>query len=116
MLIVRRDEEFYLERRAPSGIWGGLWSFPELESADELSDWCDERLAAKPLSVDEWETMRHSFSHFDLDISPLVVRVANGSRKVADGDDGKWYPIESLPQVGLAAPVEKLMKTLQALD
>lgn len=118
MLLVRRQNECYLERRAPSGIWGGLWSFPELAATEELADWCEKRLAATPVSVDRWETLRHSFSHFDLDIQPLVVRIDGTSSTVAnrandDGNGGAWYPLDNPPPVGLAAPVAKLLKSLQ---
>lgn len=118
MLIAWREDEFYLERRPPSGIWGGLWSFPELPLADsavnDIANWCHERFASKPLSIDRWDTLHHSFSHFDLDIRPIVVRLERASSKVSEEDVGSWYPLSHPPAVGLAAPVDKLVKSLQA--
>lgn len=118
MLIAWRGDEFYLERRPPSGIWGGLWSFPELSLTDsaahEVADWCRERFASRPLSIDRWDTLRHSFSHFDLDICPVVVRLGQASSTVSEAGVGNWYPLNQPPAVGLAAPVEKLVKSLQA--
>jgi A/G-specific adenine glycosylase len=116
MLIACRDSEFYLEQRPPSGIWGGLWSFPEVSSGAAAEDWCREKLSVSLLSTEQWDTLRHSFSHFDLDIRPVVVRVSNTSSKVADNSAGQWYPLSEIPPVGLAAPVEKLMKSLQAAE
>ena len=112
MLILCRGDHYYLERRPPSGIWGGLWSFPELSTADDLDDWLQQKFAVDSLAVDEWQPLRHSFSHFDLDIRPLLVRVADASGMVADNDSGNWYPLGKPPAVGLAAPVEKLMQNL----
>jgi A/G-specific adenine glycosylase len=112
MLIVRTADEYYLERRPPSGIWGGLWSFPELDTLDELPAWCERTLSSRPVAVDSLQVLRHSFSHFDLDIVPLVVRVDVASGKVADNANGNWYPLDSRPPVGLAAPVEKLMQSV----
>ena len=118
MMIVTCDNECYLERRPASGIWGGLWSFPELSPDDNdddvIGDWCEKELAASPSAIERWATLRHSFSHYDLDISPVVVRVKLASDRVADSEDSNWYPLDEPPAVGLAAPVEKLMKTLQA--
>ena len=114
MMIVTCDNECYLERRPASGIWGGLWSFPELSPDGRIDDWCEKALATSPSAIERWATLRHSFSHYDLDISPVVVRVELASRKVADSEDSNWYPLNKPPAVGLAAPVEKLIKTLQA--
>ena len=113
MLIARRGGDLYLERRPPSGLWGGLWSFPELGSDEDVGDWCERRFDSRPLSVTEWATFRHSFSHYDLDILPLVVQVEAASRRVADSAGGGWYPLAETPAVGLAAPVEKLMNSLR---
>ena len=113
MLIARCGSELFLERRPPSGIWGGLWSFPELSSRAAAVDWCQARFASLPQSMDQLDTVRHSFSHFDLDILPIVVRVAEASRTVADDRAGHWYRLDKPPRLGLAAPVQKLMKSLQ---
>jgi A/G-specific adenine glycosylase len=114
MLIARCNDELFLERRPPSGIWGGLWSFPELSTRDEAADWCQRHLASQPHSMDQLDTVRHSFSHFDLDILPIVVRVNEASSTVADDGAGHWYRMDKPSPLGLAAPVQKLMKSLQA--
>jgi len=113
MLIAQRGGDLYLERRPPSGIWGGLWSFPEIAQHDDVEAWCERCFDSRPLSVTEWATLRHSFSHYDLDILPLVVQVDAASRRVADSTGAAWYPLSETPAVGLAAPVEKLMKSLR---
>jgi len=113
MLIAQRDGDLYLERRPSSGIWGGLWSFPELASVGDVPDWCRRRLASEPVEVRQWTMLRHSFSHYDLEIQPLLVRLESVSRRVADSDDEGWYPLSETPEVGLAAPVEKLLKALR---
>ena len=114
MLIARNGRELFLERRPPSGIWGGLWSFPELLAKTDATEWCQNRLASKPKSMQQLDTIRHSFSHFDLDIVPIVVRVDDASSKVADDGDGHWYCLDEPSPLGLAAPVQKLMNSLQA--
>jgi A/G-specific adenine glycosylase len=58
-------------------------------------------------------TLRHSFSHYELDIRPVVVRVAAVSRKVADSPDVTWHPLHDEPPGGMAAPVQKLINTLK---
>jgi A/G-specific adenine glycosylase len=114
MILVRTREAVYLERRPPSGIWGGLWSFPELEPQEDAASWCEQQLQVTPVDMQQWQTVRHSFTHFDLDIEPTAVRVDDLSRTVADSDDWIWYELASPPQLGLAAPVAGLIEKLQA--
>ena len=43
MVIARHDGHVYLERRPEAGIWGGLWSLPEVDGV-AVEAWCAERL------------------------------------------------------------------------
>ena len=113
MLLAHIDGALYLERRPASGIWGGLWSLPELDDGQDVADWCSARLGAAPVDQNRWAPLRHSFTHFDLDIEPLVVRLERASSRVADEDGRCWYPLATPPNIGLAAPVRKLIDTLR---
>jgi len=113
MLLAHFDGALYLEKRPASGIWGGMWSLPEVDDDTSIADWCNRRLAAEPESQNEWPSLRHSFSHYDLDIRPIDVRLRSASRKVAEPDTGRWISLSDAPPVGLAAPVRKLVDTLQ---
>ena len=75
MLLAHFDGQLYLERRPSAGIWGGLWSLPEIDERDALPQWCAATLGASPYAVLDWALLRHSFSHYDLDILPLEVRL-----------------------------------------
>ncbi len=112
MVLAVHDGSVYLERRPPAGIWGGLWSLPELAD-DDVGRWCNETLKTPGNGVEPWDTLRHSFSHYDLDIRPVVVRVAAASRRVAHSDDATWHRLDQSPPGGLAAPVKKLIESLE---
>lgn len=114
MALALFDGCIYLERRAPAGIWGGLWSLPEFAREDDLLAWCETELAARPQRVERWEPLRHSFSHYDLDISPVVVQLAGASAAVADNEDGIWYNYRQAPRFGLPAPVRTLIDKARA--
>jgi len=111
MVLVRQNGNVYLERRPPEGIWGGLYSFPELDSANDVNGWCERVFRAKPVNIEAREVLSHSFTHFDLDIYPLHVDVEPGT--VSDSDDTVWYSPDAAPQIGLAAPVRKLISQLE---
>ena len=114
MLLAVADGAVYLERRPPSGIWGGLWSFPEIDASD-ADDW-SRRLGGEARHVEHWDPLRHSFSHYDLDIRPLLVAVGRPSTSVKDCDDALWYRLDAEPPGGLAAPVKKLLDRLKEFD
>jgi A/G-specific adenine glycosylase len=112
MVLAVNGESLYLERRPPAGIWGGLWSLPEV-GTDSVDDWCQRRFANKSRNRESWAPLRHSFSHYDLDIHPVVVRVDETSRKVADGDNSTWYKLDTVLPGGIATPVQKLINELK---
>jgi A/G-specific adenine glycosylase len=112
MVLAVNDNAVYLERRPPAGIWGGLWSLPEV-AGDDVGAWCAETLNCAGSDLESWARVRHSFSHFDLDIHPVVVRIEQTSRKVTDGDAVTWYCLEESPPGGIAAPVQKLIDALK---
>jgi len=110
MVLAVRNDAVYLERRPAAGIWGGLWSLPEVA---DVADWCERTLHAQPAALEQGTVLRHSFSHFDLDIQPVVVRLAAASRTVADNPDATWYALHEDPPGGIAAPVQQLLNTLK---
>jgi A/G-specific adenine glycosylase len=112
MLMAVADEAVYLERRPPAGIWGGLWSLPEIDGSD-IDDWCVRRLGAGAGSTDRWQPLRHSFSHYDLDIHPVLVRLQERSQAVADTLDSTWLALDDQPPGGIARPVQKLLDELK---
>jgi A/G-specific adenine glycosylase len=112
MILASVSGQVYLERRPESGIWGGLWSLPELGERS-IDDWCDTTLGAAAKEVLSWDVLRHSFSHYDLDIQPIVVRIESRAGKVADAGAATWYSLDDAPPGGFAAPVKKLINQLK---
>jgi A/G-specific adenine glycosylase len=112
MILASVNGQVYLERRPESGIWGGLWSLPELGESS-VDDWCDKVLGSAVTQMLSWDVIRHSFSHFDLDIQPIVVRIESHAGKVADAGVRTWYHLDEAPPGGFAAPVKKLINQLK---
>jgi len=105
-----------LECRPPVGIWGGLWGLPECPSGDQAAAWCVEHLGLQPLRVEMLPTRRHTFSHFHLDISLIVVELGEASCRISDLDGQIWYHPNRPSPVGLATPVSAILRTLAALQ
>ncbi len=74
-LIIRNEQqEIWLEQRPLKGIWGGLWSLPEVETIEDAKNWCQQ----KNLTIQHQELLlsqRHTFSHYHLDYTLLCLDV-----------------------------------------
>jgi len=112
MVLASANGQVYLERRPEAGIWGGLWSLPEL-AGQSVGDWCVEVLGGEANETESWDILRHSFSHYDLDIQPIFVRIELPASKVAEADARIWYEPDDAPPGGMAAPVRKLIDQLK---
>jgi A/G-specific adenine glycosylase len=116
LLVTRPNGDVMLQRRPAQGIWGGLWGFPELNADQDPANWCVEQLGSCVASTDIWNPLRHTFSHFHLDITPTVVRLSSDPCRVCDGRDTFWVNAEEPVELGLSAPVRHLLDQLHALS
>ena len=112
MLCVRPDGAVLLERRPDSGIWGGLWGLPETSSMEGVASWCVASLGAPPTGLRVRPVLRHGFTHFDLEMTPVQFRVESSPMMLMEGDRWLWYKSDAPARVGLAAPIAKLLSTL----
>lgn len=112
VMLILRDAEgrVLLERRGPQGVWSGLWSLPE--AADPNTAW---RTAQQHAQIDDAQTLTpftHVFSHYRLDIEPLLFDRATAHRGIADNPQLRWCSSAELAALGLPAPVRTLLQTI----
>ena len=113
LLVTNEKDEVILQQRPPTGIWGGLWSLPEADCAlrkDSLKKWCHEQLDFSMQNMQIQPTLRHTFSHFHLDIIPVHIRGEFITCRVMDSTSSVWYNTLQPDALGLAAPVKKLLE------
>jgi A/G-specific adenine glycosylase len=119
VFVVVRDPRgrVLLERRPPAGVWGGLWSFPECEASSDVDVWVQTQLGLEATRVQHLESMRHTFSHFRLQIAPVLVSVDGAASTSMLRDDARmrWYDPDDPERLGLAAPVSRLLAKLPSL-
>ncbi len=115
MLMVRDPQQrILLQRRPATGVWAMLWSFPEASDVEAAVPELLHRhgIAAEAGSVQSAFT--HVFSHFRLQITPLLLQTTTGARMgIADHPDLDWFSLADALALGLPAPVRKLLITLQ---
>ena len=108
MLIPMWQSQVLIYQRPPSGLWGGLWGFYEADSLDTL-DATAQQLALGQYTRLTLEPFRHTFSHFHLDIQPVILQLEQPSSSQVNEKQQIWYDLLKQPNVGLAAPTKKLL-------
>jgi A/G-specific adenine glycosylase len=112
LLCARADGAVLLERRADTGIWGGLWGLPEISAVDVAGEWCSAQFGIAPEKLQVRAVLRHGFTHFDLDITPVECHLTGVPLRAMESDRWLWYNKTAPAKVGLAAPVTKLIESL----
>ncbi|MGH8253807.1 MAG: A/G-specific adenine glycosylase [Steroidobacteraceae bacterium] len=112
MLFARQaDGSVLLERRAERGVWGGLWCPPQFANVADATQFAQHRLAAAQVEPCLRDTLHHAFTHFELEISPLLAR-CDGFSGVMEDAPMLWYNPASPERLGLPAPVSSLIQSL----
>lgn len=113
-LVVRDPRgRILLEQRPASGLWGGLWTLPEATVDEDVGDWCRRHLAVGVAGVENLADRRHSFSHFALDIHPVLVWLERAPDTIKETDSSDWITLETLTSMAVPAPVKRLLLELQ---
>lgn len=112
MLVLLDGDAVMLEKRPPTGIWGGLWSLPEAAGEAALADRAltfGATAKASPLAP-----LTHTFTHFKLDIEPRVVELEHkGAMLAANEGETVWVALREIDAYGVPAPVRKLLDGLR---
>ncbi len=111
-LVLMRAREVLLEKRPSSGLWGGLWVFPEAAEKDAVS-FCRRSLGCEIESIKRLAPLEHGFTHFRLHIRPLLCAVKSTSF-AAESPGRLWLGLEDAATAAVPAPVRKLVERLAA--
>lgn len=116
VMLVLRDggARVLLVRRPPTGVWSGMWSLPEVVDHDEARDFVARHSDADFEANTPLPLIEHTFSHYRLHIAPLLWADAPAAARIGDNADQRWQALATLDEVGLPAPVRKLLLGLHA--
>lgn len=109
LLLRNQQGEILLTQRPPTGIWGGLWSFPEFADYHALQTWlaeqCDTALTTTLLT-----NQTHTFSHYTLNLPLYGATVQDFSpSRVMEGSNLLWYKAGTRMDGGLSAAVRQFL-------
>lgn len=112
-LVCHSEHGILLEKRPPTGIWGGLWSLPEAAQdilVEDLREQVEHRYNLELQSADVGENFHHTFTHFRLQIEPWYMK-AKVPCRVQEGPLA-WFNHNELKKLGMPAPVDRLLSEL----
>ncbi len=116
MLMIRNPAgELLLQQRPPAGLWGGLWCLPEIPADADAAAGCQALCGQRPQRITVWPGWRHSFSHYHLEITPVLLQLARAPRRIAE-EGSRWVAPGSASALGLPAPLVRLLAELSAGD
>lgn len=114
MLIPFLRGSVLMQQRPMSGIWGGLWGFWEFSGRTELDAYIEQNLlVAGPQNSTNLVGFKHTFSHFHLQIEPVVVHLSEPPSKVEESSQSQWFDVQAPINVGLSAPTKKILTTIR---
>ena len=113
MLVLRRGDEVLIERRPPTGIWGGLWSLPEVRppSGEAIDAELASRYGLAGGARAELPVFEHAFTHFRLRVRPVLLDVA--ARGAGESAATLWLPLADVDGAALPRPVKSLLQRLR---
>jgi A/G-specific adenine glycosylase len=93
---IARGEAVWLVRRADKGMLGGMRSLPDDGWSARGDGEGEQPLAGQWVSAGR---VRHSFTHFDLDLQLMLYSGSDWAS--LDEDAGEWWPLDQLELAGL---------------
>ncbi|MFA6063257.1 MAG: A/G-specific adenine glycosylase [Gallionella sp.] len=105
-LLVMAGREILLEKRGPSGLWGGLWCLPQRDEGDAEYEpgWTiGEQIT--------WPVFTHVFTHFKLHITPRLLRLVDKPCQIQQ-TGSVWMDVDVALNAAIPTPVRQLLEKL----
>lgn len=111
MLIFLHGNEVLLEKRPSKGIWGGLWSFPEIDSQEAIAEIAHQQFQLQVTVCPPLNVVHHVFTHFKLAITPQPLFVMHQPPRGHQANR-LWIAIEEAINAAIPTPIRKILLTL----
>jgi A/G-specific adenine glycosylase len=96
------DGAVWLAKRPVPGVWAGLWCLPLHDSREALAATVPPAAAG---ALDDAPGFTHVLTHKDLHLHPVRAEAADWQ----PAGEGAWFAPAQWPQLGLPAPIRRLL-------
>ena len=111
MLVFLNNKEVLLEKRPQTGIWGGMWSLPEIAMHEIASEVAASRLGLEVEAGEPFAIINHTFTHFKLAITPQPLLLVKQTLQ-AQAPNMIWLPIDEAISAAIPTPVRKILQSI----
>jgi A/G-specific adenine glycosylase len=112
MLILRQGNEIMLIKRPSSGIWGGLWSFPEYDentlTSNDYATIALNQFGISATADSALPTFSHAFTHFKLHIKPQPLTITKQTLQAREAGF-IWLNIEDAIGAAIPTPIRNIL-------
>lgn len=106
LLIYNENGEIFLEKRPPKGVWGGLWCTPSIDMDVDARWFVQTTYFSQVLNVQPLMNIKHSFTHFRLNINALSINIKHLPTENQNG----WFSHSQTIKLGLAKPISDMIE------
>jgi len=111
--IFKTDDTILLYKRPNKGIWGGLWSLPEMPGEPEKESVClfsQQHFQLKIKTFKALASFRHTFTHYHLIVFPILISCIQAQPKIMAASQQIWYNPSQPGCVGLPKPIQAIIR------
>ena len=116
--LIRKEEEWLIQRRPAKGLLGGLWEFPggkiekgETQKVALLREIKEE--TSLEVNVAEYiGTIQHAYTHFKITLSAYYCNWLRGEPQTHAATENRWVNQEQLKKYALPGANLKILKLL----
>ncbi|WED43962.1 A/G-specific adenine glycosylase [Legionella cardiaca] len=112
LLLHTAENQIYLEKRPPIGLWGGLWCIPSIDMNTCPKEHIKKIYNLDCLTAKEMMNLKHSFSHFHLHIKAIEIQVTPSPNTLVE-TNGRWFKLNEISHIGLAKPITAIITRFQ---
>jgi A/G-specific adenine glycosylase len=111
LLLENTAGEILFQKRPATGIWGGLWCFPECSPDDDIEKWLLAETGFSGSIIRKLSVIKHTLTHFRMEILPIHLKVKQ-CNNVKETGDHQWCLAGDALKFGIPAPVKNLLITI----
>jgi A/G-specific adenine glycosylase len=111
LVLCNHLNHIYLEKRPPTGLWGGLWCLPSLDLDNCPIHFIRLQYGLIGDKPQQLIAFKHRFTHFLLEINAFKIQTHPLGNKLSEAT-GQWFSKEKLSSLGLAKPTSKILSLL----